>query len=67
MRIQKLLKIAIPSYKTREATMIFILSALLVLRTYMSIWISDINGNIVKSIVDRNPDRFVRGVSENLK
>lgn len=50
-RIQVLLKIAIPSWKTKEALYIVVLSGLLVMRTYLSIWLADVNGQIVKSIV----------------
>ena len=46
-RIKKLIKIAIPSYKTKEAFYILILTGLLVVRTYMSIWLADVNGRIV--------------------
>jgi len=31
---------------------------LLVLRTYMSIWLAEVNGKIVKAIVDRNFKKF---------
>ena len=43
-RIKKLLKIAIPSFKSREAAYVVILTGLLVIRTYMSIWLADVNG-----------------------
>jgi len=53
-RIKKLLKIAVPSYKSREAAYIVILTGLLVIRTYMSIWLADVNGQVVKAIVNRS-------------
>ena len=53
-RIKKLLKIAIPSYKTKEVLYIVVLTGLLVLRTYMSIWLADVNGQVVKAIVKRD-------------
>lgn len=43
-RIKCLLKIAVPSYKSREAVYLVILTGLLVIRTYMSIWLADVNG-----------------------
>ena len=43
-RIKVLLKIAIPSYKTKEALYLAVLTGLLVIRTYMSIWLADVNG-----------------------
>lgn len=36
---------------------------LLVLRTYMSIWLADVNGMIVKEIVARNLNNFMYRVS----
>lgn len=62
-RIKKLLKIAIPSYNTKEAAYIVILTALLVVRTYLSIWLADVNGQIVKAIVNRSVNDFIKRVS----
>jgi len=53
-RIKKLIKIAVPSYNTKEALYLAVLTGLLVIRTYMSIWLADVNGQVVKAIVDRN-------------
>ena len=61
-RIKKLLKIAIPSYKSREAIYIVILTGLLVIRTYMSIWLADVNGQIVKAIVNKSLPEFLKRV-----
>jgi hypothetical protein len=61
-RIKKLLRIAIPSYKSRESIYIVILTGLLVIRTYMSIWLADVNGQIVKSIVNRSLPEFLKRV-----
>ena len=61
-RIKKLLKIAIPSWKTKEVLYIIVLSCLLVVRTYLSIWLADVNGQIVKSIVRLNFQMFMRRV-----
>lgn len=60
--IKKLLKIAIPSYVCKETGFVAVLTCLLVLRTYMSIWLADVNGGIVKSIVNKNFQEFVRRV-----
>jgi ABC-type uncharacterized transport system fused permease/ATPase subunit len=62
-RIKKLLKIAVPNYKTKEALYLLILTGLLVVRTYMSIWLADVNGRIVQAIVHRNLNQFLRRVS----
>lgn len=51
-----------PSYKSREAIYIVILTGLLVVRTYMSIWLADVNGQVVKAIVNRNLPEFLRKV-----
>jgi len=62
-RIKKLLRIVVPSYKSREAIYILILTGLLVIRTYMSIWLADVNGQIVKAIVGRSLPEFLKRVS----
>lgn len=61
-RIQKLIKIVVPSYKCKEAQFIVVLTFLLVVRTYMSIWLADVNGQIVKSIVNRSLPDFLKKV-----
>jgi len=58
-RIKDLLKIVIPSYNCKEFKYLSILTLLLVLRTQMSIWLADVNGKIVKAIVERNFQKFV--------
>ncbi len=62
-RIKKLLKIAIPSYSSKEAAYLVVLTGLLVVRTYLSIWLADVNGQIVKAIVNRNVNDFIKRVS----
>lgn len=57
-RVKKLLSVVIPSYSCKEAKYVAILSLLLILRTQMSIWLADVNGKIVKAIVDRNVNKF---------
>jgi ATP-binding cassette, subfamily D (ALD), member 3 len=42
---------------------IIVLSGLLVVRTYLSIWLADVNGQIVKSIVSQDFNQFLRRVS----
>jgi ABC-type uncharacterized transport system fused permease/ATPase subunit len=58
----KLLKIAIPSWKTKEVVLLIALTGMLVVRTYLSIWLADVNGQIVKSIVNRSLPDFLRRV-----
>ena len=62
-KINKLLKVVVPNYTCKESKYLVILSLLLVLRTYMSIWLAEVNGKIVKSIVDRNFKKFLWKVS----
>jgi hypothetical protein len=49
-----LIKIVVPSVASKEARYLAIVSVLLVIRTFLSIWLADVNGNIVKAIVNRN-------------
>jgi ABC-type uncharacterized transport system fused permease/ATPase subunit len=57
-----LLKIVIPSYTCKESVYMLSLLFLLVARTIMSIWLADVNGNVVKAIVARDLNDFVRKV-----
>jgi hypothetical protein len=57
-RLWKLTKIVIPSYASRECFWLISLSVFLVLRTYLTISISDIKGAIVKAIVTKKGSRF---------
>lgn len=56
------MKIAIPKVFGRETLSVVALSVLLVLRTVLSIYISDVNGSIVKAIVGVNLMNFIRQV-----
>ena len=49
--------------KGLEFKYVFILTLLLVLRTQMSIWLADVNGRVVKSIVEQNFSLFCKRVS----
>lgn len=65
-RIMSLLRIVIPSWKSKEVFNLALLTAALVVRTYLSIYISSINGRIVKAIVKRNLPLFIRRVTQLL-
>lgn len=52
----------VPSWKTKEFLYLGVLSGLLVIRTYMSIWLSEVNGHIVKAIVDRSLSDFIKRI-----
>lgn len=62
-RLWKLTKIVVPSLFSRETAWLSSLYFLLVLRTFMSISISEIKGKIVKAIVTRKGARFALEVS----
>jgi ATP-binding cassette, subfamily D (ALD), member 3 len=47
----KLLKIVLPDWKNEATVYIILLTFGLVARTYLSIWISDVNSQIVKAII----------------
>ena len=64
-RIKELIKIVVPSYNTKEAFYLVILTGLLVMRTYLSIWLADVNGQVVKAIVNRNFSEFLKRVSRS--
>jgi hypothetical protein len=61
-KLYKLLKVVVPKLAGRETLGIASLSALLVLRTVLSIYISEVNGSIVKAIVDLKPVKFIEQV-----
>lgn len=62
-RIKSLLKVVFPSWTCKESKYVVILTLLLVLRTQMSIWLADVNGKIVKAIVERDFSKFCYRVS----
>ena len=62
-RVETLIKIAVPSIKSKEFAIIVSLTALLVVRTMMSIWLAEVQGQIVKAIVGRNVSEFFKRVS----
>ena len=62
-KIQGLLKVVVPTWTCKEVKYLCILTLLLVLRTQMSIWLADVNGKIVKAIVERNFTKFCYRVS----
>lgn len=57
--METLVRIAIPSLKSMEFVYIVALTALLVVRTMMSIWLAEVNGKVVKSIVNRSLPAFI--------
>lgn len=62
-RILELLKIVIPSWKSKEVLNLVLLTLLLVVRTFLTIYISSINGRIVNAIVQKDFNLFIRRVN----
>ena len=62
-RLCRLAKIVFPSMKSREARYVYLLTVLLVARTLMSIWLADVNGKVVKAIVNKSFSEFLKRVS----
>ena len=62
-RIKKLIKIVIPGWNTVEVLDLALLTVFLVFRTFLSIYISSVNGKIVKAIIERDLTLFIRRVS----
>ena len=58
-RIKKLLRHVLPSWTCKEAKYIYVLTILLVVRTIMSIWLADVNGRVVKAIVNKSFTEFL--------
>jgi ATP-binding cassette subfamily D (ALD) long-chain fatty acid import protein len=58
-KIKELLRVAVPGWSSKEMKYLVILTLLLILRTQMSIWLADVNGKIVKAIVERNFNLFL--------
>lgn len=61
-RIKKLIKVVVPTVACSEFGILMILSVLLVLRTMLSIWLADVNGRIVKTIVNKDFGMFVKRI-----
>ena len=59
-RIKELIRVVIPDMYCKEIKYIILLTIMLVLRTYMSIYLADVNGNIVRAIVNRNFTKFCK-------
>jgi hypothetical protein len=62
-KIQKLIGVVLPNWSCKEVRYLIILTLLVVLRTQMSIWLADVNGKIVKAIVERSFSKFCYRVS----
>lgn len=61
-RIRVLVKHVVPTWHCKEASYIAIQAALLIARTLLSIWLADVNGRVVKAIVNKDLMQFVRRI-----
>jgi len=58
-RVIKLVKEIIPDWRCKEVGYVVVLAGLLVVRTMMSIWLADVNGAVVKAIVNKDFKMFI--------
>ncbi|WVQ70989.1 hypothetical protein IAR50_000514 [Cryptococcus sp. DSM 104548] len=63
IRLKRLMRIVIPSLKTREAAMLALHSAFLVGRTGLSLYVAELDGRIVSSLVTANPTLFLMNIT----
>ncbi len=61
-RLLKLLRISIPGLMSKEFALLVLHTSSLVARTFLSIYVATLDGKIVKSIVDRQLDTFLKHV-----
>ena len=58
----RLLKIVIPGWRSKELRLIFSHSVFLVLRTLLSLYVAELDGKLVSSLVRGKGKQFLRGV-----
>lgn len=58
----RLLRIVIPGWRSPEARLLVSHSFFLVARTVLSLWVADMDGAIVKSLVKRNGKEFMKRI-----
>ncbi|KAI3646621.1 hypothetical protein MP228_009549 [Amoeboaphelidium protococcarum] len=61
-KLQLLLKIIVPRWRSKEAAFIAVQGLFLVLRTWLSVVVANIDGRIVKDIVSGNGKQFLVGL-----
>lgn len=59
-QLLKLLRVSIPSLLSKEFVLLILHTASLVSRTFLSIYVAQLDGRIVKSIVETNPRHFLQ-------
>lgn len=61
-RVITLVKKLIPTWKCIEMGYVVVLAGLLIIRTMMSIWLADVNGLVVKAIVNKDLKMFIKRI-----
>lgn len=61
-QLRSLLKIMVPSVFSKEAAILVMHSAILICRTFLSIYVAALEGRIVKAIVKRDLEKFGLGM-----
>jgi ATP-binding cassette subfamily D (ALD) protein 3 len=61
-KLMRFIKIVIPGWKTKEASLLAILSSALVVRTILSIQLAEVNGGVVHGIIKMDKEKFVQGL-----
>ncbi|WWD18145.1 hypothetical protein CI109_102594 [Kwoniella shandongensis] len=64
VRLKRLMRIVIPSLKSREAVMLALHSAFLVGRTGLSLYVAELDGRIVSSLVTAQPHLFLMNLTK---
>jgi hypothetical protein len=61
-RLAKLLRIVIPSWRSKEAGLLVLHSSFLVFRTLLSLYVADLDGKIVSSLVRAQTGAFLKNL-----
>lgn len=63
-KLRQIFKILVPAWRTKEAGLIAMHGGFLVLRTYLSVVVAQIDGEIVKHLVAGQGREFMRGLAK---
>jgi ATP-binding cassette, subfamily D (ALD), member 3 len=66
MSLGSFLRICVPGVRTPEAALLVLVTALLGARSWLDLWASSNGGHVVKAIVSRNREDFVRHAVRDL-
>ncbi|GAA6023383.1 hypothetical protein JCM10207_002527 [Rhodosporidiobolus poonsookiae] len=58
-RLSRLLRIVLPSYRSKEASLLLLHTFFLVLRTLLSLYVASLDGSIVSALVRAQPKQFL--------